>query len=79
MPRFIDSHPMGKLTPEQLILLQKAAKDSYGVTHHELLYNEKDNRLFCILDAPNEEAVRKHHDHAGIDISWIEEVRSTQK
>ena len=38
MPKFIDSHPMGFLTAEQLRQLQTAPKDKFGVTHHDILY-----------------------------------------
>jgi hypothetical protein len=68
---------MGKLTPETLHKLQRAPQDQFGVTHHELLYNKQENKLFCVLDAPTKEAVKKHHAHAGITCDWVEEVAST--
>lgn len=33
----------------------------FGVTHVNLFYNKEDV-CFCLLDAPDEEAVVKHHD-----------------
>ena len=56
-PKFIDSHPMGSLTAEQLRQLQTAPKDKFGVTHHDKLYNKKENRIYCVLDAPSKSAV----------------------
>jgi len=39
MPKFIDSHPMGSLTAEQLKQLQTVPKDKFDVTHHhDILY-----------------------------------------
>src|SRR2546426_11275084 len=43
MPKYIDTHPMGSLTSEQLKQLQKAPKDKFGITHHDILYNKKEN------------------------------------
>jgi hypothetical protein len=78
MPKYIDTHALGKLTPEQLKKLQHAPKDSFGVTHHDILFNAKENKVFCVLDAPSREAVAKHHQHAGIECDWIEEIESTR-
>jgi len=78
MPKFIDTHALGKLTPEQLKELQHAPKDSFGVTHHDILFNEKENKVYCVLDAPSKEAVAKHHQNAGIKCDWITEVESTR-
>jgi hypothetical protein len=78
MPKFIDTHPMGALTPEQLKHLQTAAKDQFGVTHHDILYNKEEDRVYCVLEAPDRAAVEKHHNHAGIKCEWVREVESTR-
>jgi uncharacterized protein DUF4242 len=77
VPKFIDTHPMGKLTPAQLKQLQHAPKDEFGITHHDVLFNDKENRVYCVLDAPDRAAVERHHRHAGIECEWIHEVHST--
>lgn len=79
MPKFIDSHPMGSLTPEQLKQLQTAPKDKFGVTHHDILFNKKENRVYCVLDAPSKNAVENHHKGAGLKVEWIHEVESTRR
>ena len=80
MPKFIDSHPMGSLTAEQLIQLpQTTPKDKFGVTQHDKLYNKKEDRVYCALDAPNKEAVANHHKGAGLKVEWIHEVESTRR
>ena len=78
MPKYIDTHEMGKLTPEQLKSLQSAPKDKFGVTHHDILYNSAENKVFCVLNAPNKEAVANHHKNAGLECDWIQEVESTK-
>jgi penicillin-binding protein-related factor A (putative recombinase) len=78
MPKYIDTHPLGKLTPDQLKHLQSAPKDKFGVTHHDILFNEAEDRVYCVLDAPSREAVEHHHKDAGIACEWVREVRSTR-
>lgn len=77
MPRFIDSHPMKPFTAEALKELQNAAPDEFGVTHHEILFSEKDDKIFCVLDAPNLEAIHKHHAKGRVSCDWVYEVKST--
>jgi hypothetical protein len=77
MPRYLDSHAMGSLSEETLKKLQKSAKDEFGVTHANIIYNKEENKCYCLLDAPNKEAVEKHHHKAGIKCDWITEVKST--
>jgi len=79
MPKYIDSHPMGNLPPEVLRKLQGAPRDEFGVTHHDILFNQKENRVYCVLDAPSRDAVAKHHAHAGITCDFIHEVESTRE
>ena len=79
MPKYIDTHDMGSLSPEQLKRLQSAPKDKFGVTHHDILFNKAENRVYCVLNAPNREAIEKHHHGAGITCEWIHEVESTRE
>jgi hypothetical protein len=78
MPKYIDKHAMGKLTPEQLKHLQTAPKDEFGVTHHDIFFNAKEDWIYCVLNAPDREAVERHHQHAGIECEWVREVESTR-
>lgn len=77
MPRFLDSHSVGELTDKTLKKLQNAPKDEFGVTHVNIMYNKAENKAFCLLDAPSREAVKKHHEKAGIKCDWITEVKTT--
>ncbi len=63
MPKFIDFHPGYKMTPEKIEkfteLVKSGATDEYGVRQLELYHGE--DGAYCILEAPDKEAVRKHH------------------
>lgn len=78
MPKYLDTHQMEPLTADTLRKLQTAPPDEFGVTHHDILFNEGENKVYCVLNAPDEEAVKKHHEKAGIRCEWIHEVDSTR-
>jgi hypothetical protein len=78
MPKFIDTHPMNPFSEQQVRQVQNAPKDEFGVTHENIIYNEKENKIFCLLNAPNKEAVEKHHHKMGIKPDWIQEVKTTK-
>ena len=48
--------------------------DEFGVRHVNLMYNKENGVCFCLLDAPDSEAVVKHHDKVNIKCEWIVEV-----
>src|SRR6266702_8713062 len=78
MPKFIDVHKMNPLTEQQIKQAQNAAKDEFGVTHENIIYSEAENKVFCVLNAPNKEAVEKHHRKIGLKPDWIHEVKTTK-
>ena len=77
MTLFIDEHPMGTLDEKTLNELQNSRRDEFGITHKNILYNKDEDKVFCILDAPNKEAVDKHHNKAGLKCESITEVKTT--
>lgn len=79
MPKYIDTHAMNPMTAQQLREAQNAPPDEFGVTHHDILFNEKENKIWCILDAPSAEAVEKHHAKVGMTCESIHEVSSTKE
>jgi hypothetical protein len=79
VPKFIDVHSMQPFTADALNKLQDAPPDEFGVTHHDILFSEKDNKIYCVLNAPDVEAIEKHHAKAGIKCDWIHEVTSTRE
>jgi hypothetical protein len=77
MPKFLDVHTLKGFDEETLRKAQNSPVDEFGVKHHNMFYNEKEDRFFCLLDAPNKEAIEKHHDKHGLKCEWITEVKST--
>ena len=78
MPKFLDSHHMKGVDENTLRNAQDSPEDEFGVTHENIMYNEKEDKLFCLLDAPSKEAVEKHHQKLGIQCEWITEVKTTK-
>jgi hypothetical protein len=77
MPRFLDSHNMGAATEEQLRQAAGAPARADGVKTVNVMYNKQEDKLFCLTDAPNREAVDKHHKDMGMTCDWITEVKTT--
>ena len=77
MPKFLDSHPMKGARKETLQNLQKTPKDEFGVTHLDIIFSEDDDRMFCFLEAPDKNAIEKHHEKYGYKCDYIIEVDNT--
>ena len=65
-PIFLDAHKRMGLSEDTLRHLQDAPKDEFRVKHINLLYSDTEDKLFCLLDAPDKEEVMKHHEKAGV-------------
>ena len=50
-------------------------RDAFGVTHLEVFYNKNEDKLYCVLDAPDEESVWKHHEALGLKCEFITNVK----
>ena len=46
-------------------------------SHEVEVGSHESNVCFCLLDAPDEEAVIKHHNKVGISCEWITRVSMT--
>jgi hypothetical protein len=57
MPKFLDVHPMKGFTEESLRKAQTELTDEFGVTTENMMFNIEADRLYCLLNAPNKEAV----------------------
>jgi len=77
MPKFLDSHDLKGIDEKTLRMLQNSPIDEFGVKHINILYNREEDKAFCLLDAPNKEAVEEHHKKGGIKCDWITEVKTT--
>ena len=81
MPTFMDYHDDLKL-PQSAIddIRQKtrsAETDEFGVRQIELYYNTE-GKVFCLLDAPDEAAVRKHHEGVGVACGQVHRVEGVR-
>ncbi|HET6590996.1 MAG TPA: nickel-binding protein [Candidatus Nitrosocosmicus sp.] len=77
MPKFLGVHKMGSFDEEKLKKAQGLPKDEFGVTHENIIYNKEEDKLFCLLDAPDKDSVDKHHHKLGLSCDWIMEVKTT--
>jgi hypothetical protein len=77
VPKFLDVHSLGEYSEDELKKSQELPRDEFGVKVLNILYNEEVSISFCLLDAPNREAVEKHHEKLGIKCDWITEVKTT--
>lgn len=61
-----------------MIYDSRMSKLQKGSQEVNILYNSEADKVFCLLDAPNKEAVEKHHENKyGIKCEWIIEVKTT--
>jgi hypothetical protein len=69
MPKFMDFHDDLKLSSADIEQLRSQTRagtaDEYGVRQLELYYNPE-GKVYCLLEGPDEEAVRQHH--AALDV-----------
>lgn len=69
MPRFMDFHEDLALPAEAIASIGQGARDGatdeFGVRQVELFHNP-DGKVYCLLEAPDEAAVRQHH--AALDV-----------
>ena len=77
MAKFLDDHPLKGLDEETLRKLQHSPVDEFGIKHLNLMYNQEADRFYCLLDAPDKQAVEKHHNKHGLKCESITEVRTT--
>jgi hypothetical protein len=79
MPTFMDYHDDLKLPPQAIESIGKGAMDKatdeFGVRQIELFHNA-DGKVYCLLDAPSEDAVRKHHAALDVPCGQVHEVKT---
>ena len=77
MPRFMDFHADLKLPPEAIAQIADDTRheraDEFGVRQIEL-YHNADGQVYCLLDGPDEDAIRKHHAALGVDCGTVHRV-----
>lgn len=77
MPKFMDFHEDLKLPPEVIEQITQDTKDAkadeFGVRQLELFHNP-DGKVYCLLEAPDADAVRSHHAALGVSCGEVHEV-----
>jgi hypothetical protein len=77
VPRFMDFHEDLKLPPEAIAQIADDTRDEkadqFGVRQIELYHNDE-GRVYCLLDAPDEQAVRDHHAALGVPCGDVHQV-----
>jgi Protein of unknown function (DUF4242) len=77
MPRFMDFHDDLKLPSEAIAQIRQDTKDGkadeFGVCQVELFHNPE-GKVYCLLEAPDADAVRQHHAALGVPCGEVHEV-----
>ena len=77
MPQFMDFHDDLKLPEEAIQQITQETKDGkvdqFGVRQVELFHNAS-GHVYCLLEAPDPEAVRSHHAALGVPCGDVHEV-----
>ena len=79
MARFMDFHEDLKLPAEAIAQIaedtRNATADRFGVRQIEL-YHNPDGRVYCLLEGPDEDAIRQHHAALGVPCGDVHQVNS---
>jgi hypothetical protein len=77
MPMYMDFHEDLKLPDEALEQITQDTKDhksdEFGVRQVDLFHNA-DGKVYCFLEAPDAEAVRRHHAALDVPCGDVHEV-----
>jgi Protein of unknown function (DUF4242) len=79
MPRYMDFHQDLKLPDDAIAQIADDTRhgraDEFGVRQVEL-YHNADGAVYCLLEGPNEEAIRQHHAALGVPCGGVHQVDS---
>ena len=79
MARFMDFHGDLKLPEEAIAQIAEDTRnekaDQFGVRQIEL-YHNAEGQVYCLLEGPDEEAVRQHHAALGLACGDVHRVDS---
>ena len=79
MPKFMDYHDDLQLPQEAIEQIAQGtrdgAADEFGVRQLEL-YHNPDGKVYCLLEGPDEEAIRKHHAALHVSCGDVHQVDS---
>jgi Protein of unknown function (DUF4242) len=79
VPRFMDFHEDLKLPAGAIAQIaddaRNAKADQFGVRQIELYHNAA-GKIYCLLDGPDEQAIRAHHAALGVPCGDVDQVDS---
>jgi hypothetical protein len=79
MARFMDFHDDLQLPAEAIAQIAEDARnggaDQFGVRQIEL-YHNPEGKVYCLLDGPDEQAIRAHHAALGVPCGDVHPVDS---
>jgi hypothetical protein len=79
MARFMDYHEDLKLPADAIEQIADDARneraDQFGVRQIEL-YHNPDGKVYCLLEGPDEDAIRRHHTALGVPCGDVHQVSS---
>jgi hypothetical protein len=79
MPIFIDFHSDLNLPPEAIAQIAAETRDrvtdAFGVRQVEL-YHNSEGKVCCVLEGPDEEAIRAHHAALGVPCGAVDRVET---
>ena len=77
MPTFMDYHDNLKLPPEAIAQITEDTRqeraDQFGVRQVEL-YHNPEGQVYCLLEGPDEDAIRQHHAALGVPCGDVHQV-----
>jgi hypothetical protein len=77
MPQFMDFHDDLKLPDDAIAKISDDARnrkaDEFGVRQIEL-YHNAEGKVYCLLEGPDEEAIRHHHAAIGVPCGEVHQV-----
>jgi Protein of unknown function (DUF4242) len=77
VPQFMDFHEHLVLPDEAIDQIRQETKDQkadeFGVRQVELFHNS-DGAVYCLLEAPDADAVRKHHEAIGVPCGDVHQI-----
>jgi hypothetical protein len=77
VPQFMDFHDDLKLPDDAIQQITQETKDrkvdAFGVRQIELFHNSEGS-VYCLLEAPDADAVRSHHAALGVPCGDVHEV-----
>jgi Protein of unknown function (DUF4242) len=77
MPRFMDFHDDLKLPQDAIEQIasqtREGTADEFGVRQIEL-YHNADGQVYCLLEGPDEDAIRSHHAALNVPCGDVHQV-----